>query len=181
MIKRPHSLRDSMFARILVATVIGLLAAGSTLGEAHAQGTTRAPATSGSKQGVIPAKPIALGYKWIDIDISGQRLVAYVGRTPVFSTRISSGVARHPTVLGTFRVYTKLTSTRMAGGVGKEHYDLPNVPNTMYFYGGYGIHGAYWHNNFGRPMSHGCINLSLSAAQWMFNWTPVGTTVVVHQ
>jgi lipoprotein-anchoring transpeptidase ErfK/SrfK len=59
-------------------------------------------------------------------------------------------------------------------------YYLPNVPYTMYFYRGYGLHGTYWHANFGRPMSHGCVNLPTYEAQWLFNWAPVGTLVNVH-
>jgi lipoprotein-anchoring transpeptidase ErfK/SrfK len=118
--------------------------------------------------------------KWIEVSLSKQRLTAYLGNRPVFSTLISSGVARHPTVTGVYHVYTKLRYDRMTGGVGREHYDLPRVPHVMYFFSGYAIHGAYWHRNFGRPMSHGCINTSLSAAAWLFNWTPHGTAVWVH-
>ena len=58
--------------------------------------------------------------------------------------------------------------------------DLPNVPYTMYFYKGYGIHGTYWHHNFGHPMSHGCVNMRTSDAAWLFNWASVGTPVVTH-
>jgi lipoprotein-anchoring transpeptidase ErfK/SrfK len=50
----------------------------------------------------------------------------------------------------------------------------------MYFYRGYGLHGTYWHNNFGTPMSHGCVNLSTPDARWLFSWAPVGTKVVSH-
>ena len=119
--------------------------------------------------------------KWIDIDLSEQRLRAYQGSKQVYSVRISSGTVKHPTVVGTFRVYAKLKSQRMRGGTGAERYDLPNVPNVMYFHAGYAIHGAYWHNNFGRPMSHGCINVPLGAAKWLYNWAGMGTTVVVHR
>jgi lipoprotein-anchoring transpeptidase ErfK/SrfK len=95
---------------------------------------------------------------------------------------VRTGINRYPTVTGTFRVYVKLLRDRMTGGRrGIDYYDLPNVPHVMYFHRGYGIHGAYWHNNFGRPMSHGCVNLPLSGAKWLFNWTPLGTAVVVHR
>jgi lipoprotein-anchoring transpeptidase ErfK/SrfK len=119
--------------------------------------------------------------RWILIDLSQQRLYAYQGSKVVYSWRISSGVVKYPTVVGTFRVYAKLPKQRMVGGRGADHYDLPNVPNVMYFYAGYAIHGAYWHNNFGRPMSHGCINMPLAAANWLYKWTPMGTTVVVQR
>ena len=59
-------------------------------------------------------------------------------------------------------------------------YYLPDVPFTMYYYKGYGIHAATWHNNFGTPMSHGCINMRLEDAQWMFNWASIGTLVNIH-
>jgi len=125
-----------------------------------------------------PGTPSASGGKgrWIDIDLSRQRLTAYEGNTPVFSALISGGLARTPTVVGRFKIYTKLRSTRMRG----PGYDLPNVPYTMYFYRGYAIHGTYWHNNFGQPMSHGCVNMRTADAAWLFNWASIGTSVVTH-
>ncbi len=114
--------------------------------------------------------------RWIDVNLSRQRLTAYQGNTPVFSALISGGLPGTPTVVGRFRINTKLTSTRMRG----PGYDLPNVPYTMYFYKGYAIHGTYWHHNFGRPMSHGCVNMRTSDAAWLFNWASIGTPVVTH-
>ncbi len=123
-----------------------------------------------------PPPPGPVTGRWIDVDISAQRLTAYQGNTPVFSALISSGLPRTPTVIGRFKIYTKLRSTRMRG----PGYDLPGVPYTMYFYKGYALHGTYWHNNFGHPMSHGCVNLRTQDAAWLFNWAGVGTTVVTH-
>ncbi|MGC9469336.1 MAG: LysM peptidoglycan-binding domain-containing protein, partial [Anaerolineae bacterium] len=97
------------------------------------------------------------GGKWIDVNLSLQRVTAYEGQTPVYSASASTGLPGTPTVVGTFSVYVKYRYTPMSG----PGYYLPNVPHTMYFYRGYAIHGAYWHNNFGTPMSHGCVNLSL--------------------
>ena len=114
--------------------------------------------------------------RWIDVDISSQRLTAYQGNKAVFSTLVSSGLPRTPTVIGRFKIYTKLRSTRMRG----PGYDLPGVPYTMYFFKGYGLHGTYWHNNFGHPMSHGCVNLRTQDAAWLFSWASVGTPVVTH-
>lgn len=131
-------------------------------------------AASGGGGTKPPAGPVS--GRWIDIDISAQRLTAYQGNTPVFSTLVSTGLPRTPTVIGRFKVYTKLRSTRMRG----PGYDLPGVPYTMYFYKGYGIHGTYWHNNFGRPMSHGCVNMRTQDAAWLFSWASVGTPVVTH-
>jgi LysM repeat protein len=118
----------------------------------------------------------AAGEKWIDINLSTQRVTAYQGQTAVYSAIASTGTWRTPTVVGTYRVYAKYRYTGMSG----PGYNLPNVPHTMYFYRGYAIHGAYWHNNFGTPMSHGCVNLSLPDAEWFYNWAPMGTKVVTH-
>jgi len=169
---------SSKLGRCILATLLaGVLVSSSFGGSAYAS-----PLDSG--QASVPentaARPAAATYKWIDIDLSSQTLRAYAGRAVVYSTRISSGTSRYPTVQGTFRVYSKIRSQRMRGGTGRDHYDLPNVPHVMYFYGAYAIHGAYWHNNFGRPMSHGCVNLPLGIAGTLYNWTPMGTTVVVH-
>ncbi len=136
-----------------------------------------------------PAYP---GEKWIEVILSTQTVIAWEGAQPVMSFLASTGLPNTPTVVGQFNVYQKLVATRMVG----PGYDLPNVPHTMYFYSGYALHGAYWHNNFGQPMSHGCVNLSLPDAEALFNWaTPVlppgtwytnatadnpGTVVVVH-
>jgi lipoprotein-anchoring transpeptidase ErfK/SrfK len=116
------------------------------------------------------------GVRWIDVNLSQQRLYAYEGDTVVASFLVSTGVSQFPTVTGEFHIYVKLLSTVMAG----DDYYLPDVPYTMYFYKGYGIHGTYWHNNFGHPMSHGCVNMYTPDAEWVFNWASVGTLVNVH-
>jgi hypothetical protein len=114
--------------------------------------------------------------RWVDVDLGDQTLTAYDGPDPVMTFFVSTGTAAHPTVLGQFRIWVKLESTRMTG----PGYDLEDVPYTMYFYEGYGLHGAYWHNNFGTPMSHGCVNLSPTDAEWLFNFANVGTLVNIH-
>jgi len=116
------------------------------------------------------------GGKWIDINTATQGLVAYEGQRPVYWATVSTGTSWTPTVKGRFRIQSKLRSGTMAG----PGYYLPNVPHIMNFYGGYAIHGTYWHNNFGWPMSHGCVNMRISDAQWLYNWAPVGTLVVVR-
>ena len=114
--------------------------------------------------------------RWIDISLSQQRLTAYEGQVAVFSTLISSGLPATPTVVGRFAIQTKLPSQTMSG----PGYWLPNVPYVMYFYAGYAIHGTYWHNNFGHPMSHGCVNMSTPDAAWLYGWADIGTPVVIH-
>ena len=120
--------------------------------------------------------------RWIEVDLSDQRLYMKEGDTTVGSFLVSTG-KWSPTPKGEWRIWTKLRYTRMKGGSKAlgTYYDLPNVPYTMYYYRGYGIHGAYWHNNFGQPMSHGCVNMKPEEAGIVFNWASIGTRVVVHQ
>lgn len=117
---------------------------------------------------------------WIDVDLSSQTLNAYEGNELVFTTRISSGTAEFPTVTGMFRVWLRLESQTMNGALLGYDYYLENVPYVMYFFEDYALHGAYWHNNFGYPMSHGCVNLSPADARWLYNWSAYGTVVNVH-
>lgn len=114
--------------------------------------------------------------KWIDINLATQSLVAYEGQQAVYWATVSTGLSRTPTPKGRFRIYRKFRSATMSG----PGYRIPNVPYVMDFYGNYSMHGTYWHNNFGQPMSHGCVNLRTSDAQWLYNWAPVGTLVVIH-
>jgi lipoprotein-anchoring transpeptidase ErfK/SrfK len=116
------------------------------------------------------------GAHWIDVDLSQQRVYAYEGDTIVNSFIVSTGTWQTPTVTGKYKVWIKLRSTDMAG----PGYYLPDVPYTMYFYKGYALHGTYWHNNFGTPMSHGCVNLSIPDAAWLYDFSAVGTVVNVH-
>ena len=140
-------------------------------------GSATSPSTTTPSNPPAPAPaPSGASGKWIDVNLSTQTVTAFEGQRAVFTARASTGTWRTPTVAGTFRIYVKYTSTRMRG----PGYDLPNVPYTMYFYRGYGLHGTYWHNNFGTPMSHGCVNLSTPDARWLFSWAPVGTKVVSH-
>jgi lipoprotein-anchoring transpeptidase ErfK/SrfK len=136
---------------------------------------TQIPASSSSSGLQLPPG-VNNGERWIDIDLSDQRLYAYQGKNLVNTFVISTGTWIHPTVTGQFRIYVKYRFTDMAG----PGYYLADVPYTMYFYRGYGIHGTYWHNNFGTPMSHGCVNMITSEAGWLFNWSVVGTLVNVH-
>ncbi len=116
------------------------------------------------------------GVRWIDVNLSQQMLYAYEGDTIVASFLVSTGVPAFPTVTGQYHIYIKLVSTLMAG----PGYYLPNVPYTMYFYKGYGLHGTYWHHNFGHPMSHGCVNMYTPDAEWLFYWASEGTLVNIH-
>ncbi|MDJ0799146.1 MAG: L,D-transpeptidase [Calothrix sp. MO_167.B12] len=114
---------------------------------------------------------------WIQINLSRQRLIAWKGKKPVYAVIVSTGKKKTPTRTGIFRVKTKLRKTRMKG----EDYDVPDVPHTMYYKGGYAIHGAYWHRRFGTPVSHGCVNVAPDHAKWLYKWASVGTTIVIHK
>jgi lipoprotein-anchoring transpeptidase ErfK/SrfK len=118
------------------------------------------------------------GEKHIYIDLSTQTLYAYQGTTQVLKTLISSGKWRD-TPTGNFHIWEKLLATRMSGGEGADAYDLPNVPYVMYFYHDFGLHGAYWHDNFGHAMSHGCVNMRSVDAKVLFDWAdgPSGQTL----
>lgn len=116
------------------------------------------------------------GDRWIDIDLTNQRVYAYQGKNLVNSFITSTGTWQHPTVTGQYKVYVKYRYADMSG----PGYYLPSVPYVMYFYKGYGVHGTYWHNNFGTPMSHGCVNLRTEDAGWVFNWSSIGTIVNIH-
>ncbi len=116
------------------------------------------------------------GARWVDVDLSQQRLYAYEGDTLINSFVVSTGTWQTPTVTGKYKIWIKLRSAPMSG----PGYYLPDVPYIMYFYKGYGIHGTYWHNNFGTPMSHGCVNMTIADAEWVYNFTSVGTVVNVH-
>jgi lipoprotein-anchoring transpeptidase ErfK/SrfK len=115
--------------------------------------------------------------RWIEIDLSEQRLRAWEGKKLVYSYRISGGKRSTPTPIGRFRINSKYRTHRMRG----KGYNIPDVPYTMYFYEGYAIHGAYWHNRFGTPVSHGCVNLPVKQARNVYNWASYGTLVVVHK
>jgi len=124
---------------------------------------------------VIPSeRPERIGKneKWIDVNLYEQTLAAYEGDRMVYATLISSGVKQFPTVEGLFRIWAKVDLAKMSGGkTGDDYYFLEDIPWHMYFYHGYALHAAYWHDNFGFRQSHGCINLSPLDAKWLFDWT----------
>lgn len=113
------------------------------------------------------------GERWIEVSLSDQMLYAWDGDELVNEFIISSGVQAYPTVTGVFRMWVRTPSQTMSGGdlASGTYYNLPNVQWVQYFYGEFALHGTYWHNNFGTPMSRGCVNLTIEDAEWLFNWT----------
>jgi lipoprotein-anchoring transpeptidase ErfK/SrfK len=110
--------------------------------------------------------------KWIDVDLSEQRVVAYEGTRPVRAFIVSTGLPGTPTVTGTFRIWIKTPIQDMSGGnrAAGNYYYLKDVKWVQYFYQEYAFHGTYWHNNFGQPMSRGCVNMTNEDAKWLFDW-----------
>jgi lipoprotein-anchoring transpeptidase ErfK/SrfK len=118
------------------------------------------------------------GRTWIDVSLLKQTLVAYEGTHAVYASLVSTGVdglgepeTTHSTVQGQYLIHTKHVSTQMKGDEEGDEFDLRDVPYVQYFNAGYALHAAYWHDSFGTPRSHGCINLSPQDAQWLFEWT----------
>jgi lipoprotein-anchoring transpeptidase ErfK/SrfK len=120
--------------------------------------------------------PVGNGERWIEVNLSEQRVYAWEGDVLMNSFIVSTGTWATPTVTGTFSIWNKTPIQAMSG----PGYYLPNVPYVMYFYKDYGFHGTYWHNNFGTPMSHGCVNLTIPDSEWLYNWASYGTVVKVH-
>lgn len=137
---------------------------------------TATPSVTPTPQPTVPADAGPSG-KWIEVDLSEQRLTAHEGDKVVLTAVVSTGVRAYPTRTGRFHTYAKYRSTPMSG----PGYYLPGVPWTMFYSGSFAIHGTYWHHNFGRPMSHGCINMKTPEAKWLFDWAPKGTLVVIHK
>ncbi len=132
-----------------------------------------------------PISPdVPLERKRIEVNLGRQVLTAYEYEQAVFQTTISSGIATvrtdpkalpTKTPVGEFRILSKYPSKHMGNGnlfAGPEDYELPGVPWTCFFHeGGYAFHGTYWHDNFGTPMSRGCVNMRIEDAKWLFRWT----------
>ena len=121
-------------------------------------------------------QPVGNGERWIEVNLTEQRVYAWEGDALANSFLVSTGTWATPTVTGTFKIWNKTRIQAMSG----PGYYLPNVPFVMYFYKDYGFHGTYWHNNFGTPMSHGCVNMRTTDANWVFDLANVGTWVIIH-
>jgi hypothetical protein len=117
--------------------------------------------------------------KWIDVSLRDQTLVAYEGRRAAFVARVSTGAGgegdpetTHATIKGMYRIQSKHVTATMSGDRAEGNdYSLADVPYVQYFHHDYALHAAYWHEKFGTPRSHGCINLSPLDAAWIFEWT----------
>lgn len=126
----------------------------------------------------LKARPagIRANERWVGVNLGQQTAVAYEGDTPVYAAMVATGMPATPTVQGVFRTWQRLADGKMSGGSAATggYYYLEGVTWTCYFYSGYALHTAYWHDAFGRPRSHGCVNLSPYDAWWIFQWSAPG-------
>jgi uncharacterized protein YraI len=147
--------------------------------------------SAGSAEGVVvktslgditaTCPAVTTGDKWIEVNLSTQTLTVWRGSTKISSSLVSTGKPGFGTPTGTFYISTKYPSVTMAACANGECWNTPGVPWAMLFRsGGFYIHGAYWHNDFGQVRSHGCVNLPVPYAEWLYGWTPSGTRVWIH-
>lgn len=136
------------------------------------------PPTHADATGAPPPPPGEA--KSLVVSLGQQKMWAYEGEMVVLSTLVSTGRPGFDTPPGSYRIIVKKEIEDMEGLIGGEYYNVPEVPDVMYFTNeGHAFHGTYWHNNFGQVMSHGCVNLPLDIAAWLYEWTPLGTAVVI--
>jgi hypothetical protein len=122
--------------------------------------------------------------RWINVNVSQQITTAYENGKPVKVTLCSTGKGDNATTLGVWKIYWRLPKQDMDGGnlASGDYYSLKDVPYPQYFHtSGEGLHGTYWHDDFGRVHSHGCVNLSTPMSEWLYGWASIGTVVYVHK
>jgi lipoprotein-anchoring transpeptidase ErfK/SrfK len=121
------------------------------------------------------------GERWIEINLSTRYLSAWEGDVPVYSAYIASGTDADPTYEGVFAIQSMYDVAAMKGSAADgTPYEVDDVPFVLYYDGSYAIHGAYWHDAFGEFITHGCVNVSVDQAAWLYDWAYVGTPVVIH-
>jgi len=153
---------------------------------------------------IQPVLGVTTAERWIEVDLSEQKLRAWDGNQLFLETLVSTGLPWFATPQGEYHVWSKVRAAKMSGGSGRYYYYLPNVPFIMFFenaqvpgYRGYSLHGTYWHSDFGKVHSHGCVNLPTPVAEQLYYWTsPVmpegksyvrassenpGTRIVIHE
>ncbi len=127
------------------------------------------------------SRPDGATDKWVSINLYEQVLTAYEGDKMVFATLISSGLPSFYTNVGTFQVWSRQSLTPMSGAMGGPNaYSLPDVPYVMYFDHDISLHGTYWHDGFGFKHSHGCVNMTITDAEWVWNWSSSTDSMTVQ-
>jgi len=140
------------------------------------------------RRAMVSTRPAVVGptERWIDVDLASSTLVAYEGDRPVFATLVSAGIGRPGSPIatppGVHRIFTKLPTSDMsnAGHTGVVPYAYEAVPHVQYFVGSMALHGALWHDHFGHPASHGCVNLAPADAARLYDFTANNTVVRVR-
>lgn len=140
---------------------------------------TQKTIAAGAENLAYPAIP---GEKWIDVNLARHTMTAYVGATVALGPiKMVNGAPATPTDIGVFHIYWKNPMMTMRGqNADGTDYETPDVPWSSFFNGGEALHGAYWRKTWGYAASHGCVNLPIPTAKWVFDWAPVGTPVVTH-
>ena len=124
---------------------------------------------------------VAAGASWVDVNLFEQTMAVYAGDQMVYATLISSGLVGWDTPQGLTQVWQRTALGKMSGADGRpDYYFLEDVPWALYFNQAVALHTAYWHNSFGYPQSHGCVNLAPLDAKWLWDWAPSDLWVWVH-
>jgi lipoprotein-anchoring transpeptidase ErfK/SrfK len=189
----PRGVRYQMFERGKLAWSevdgVHMLPVGSILAKQYNLDTTGTPTSdypTYSEDLFVEPTPEPLpnavsGELWIDINISAQYMTVWDGSNVLAETYVSTGRDGFDTPPGTFYVNSKVEFQTMEGVLGGEYYNVPDVPWVMYFTDlGHAIHGTYWHDSFGTPMSHGCVNLPMDFAEWLYGIADIGTRIEIH-
>ena len=184
VVTRARDGKEVSNADALATAAVAALTSGKAYEGAFDYKTTKATWTErviadGAERLAYPAAP---GEKWIDVNLSRHTMTAYVGAKPVYGPiSMVDGQAEKPTVRGTFKVYYKRELMTMRGNnADGTRYETPNVPWSTFFHEGFALHGAPWRSSFGYSASHGCVNLPVGVAKWVYDFAPIGTPVVSH-
>jgi L,D-transpeptidase-like protein len=151
------------------------------LGRQAAQRKGYAFGTSSQLAGAPDWSP-SIWYRHIEVDLTAQYLTAYEGNTPVYQAPVATGKDGFNTPPGSYAIYSKHLMETMTGSAGGETWYVPDIPFVQYVVGGVALHGTYWHDQWGTGfrLSHGCINLNIDDAEWLYEWSDVGTQVDIH-
>jgi lipoprotein-anchoring transpeptidase ErfK/SrfK len=119
--------------------------------------------------------------RWIEVNLSDRHLTAWEGGAAVFSAEVASGTDDDPTYEGIFAVQSIHRIAAMEGKAADgTPYKIDDVPFVLYYDGSYALHGAYWHRDFGAFITHGCVNMQVEQAEWLYHWAYIGSPVVIH-
>ncbi len=134
-----------------------------------------------AKQANVPDWTPLLWPRRVDVNLTTQWMTAYEGDLAVYHAPVATGADGFNTPTGSYAIYQRYLRQDMVGAIGLESWYVPNIPWVQYFNGAVAFHGTYWHDRWGTGtrMSHGCVNLNIDDAQWLFQWADVGVAVNV--